>query len=240
MVTVGFNVLMVPWHHIIGSLEKSSDNAFKRVLGVEFYEYAEQNAELGARLNEVMACDTRCTMPGVIEWKEVFEGVGSLVDVGGGTGTAARAIAEAFPAIKCTVFYHPHVVETAPECDGVSTIGRDMFEFIPSADALFLKWVLHNCGDEECRMILKRCKEALTEKAGKVIIVDTVMDGDDDGAGDEFTDARLALDLEMMLLFGGKERTEEEWRRLVQHAGFSKCRIMPIKSTIHSLVEASL
>ncbi|KAJ8619417.1 hypothetical protein MRB53_027946 [Persea americana] len=43
MVTVGFNVLMVPWHHIIGSLEKSSDNAFKRVFGVEFYEYAQQN-----------------------------------------------------------------------------------------------------------------------------------------------------------------------------------------------------
>lgn len=50
MVTVGFNVLMVPWHHIIGRLEKSSDNAFKRVFGVEFYEYAEQNSELGVRL----------------------------------------------------------------------------------------------------------------------------------------------------------------------------------------------
>lgn len=103
-----------------------------------------------------------------------------------------------------------------------------------------MQWILHNYGDEECRKILKRCKEALPEKGGKVIIVDTIMDGDDDGAGDEFTDARLALDLEMMLLFGGKERTEEEWRRLLQHAGFSKCRIMPIKSSIHSLIEASL
>lgn len=103
-----------------------------------------------------------------------------------------------------------------------------------------MQWILHNYGDEECIKILQRCKEALPDKGGKVIIVDTVMDGDDDGAGDEFTRARLALDLEMMLLFGGKERTEEEWRRLLQHAGFSKCRIMPIKSTIHSLIEACL
>lgn len=50
MVTVGFNVLMVPWHHMIGSLEESTENAFKRVFGVEFYEYAEQNSELGVRL----------------------------------------------------------------------------------------------------------------------------------------------------------------------------------------------
>lgn len=73
LVTVGFNVLMVPWHHIIGSLEKSSDNAFKRVFGVEFYEYAEQDSELGVRLTH-----KRCVFIDYYEFFFFFSYMSSL------------------------------------------------------------------------------------------------------------------------------------------------------------------
>ncbi|XP_058095790.1 (RS)-norcoclaurine 6-O-methyltransferase-like [Magnolia sinica] len=240
MVMVGFDVLMVPWHHMIGCLEENACAVFESVFGSKFWEYAGEEVEFGRRLNEVMACDTRSTMKAVVkQCRGVFEGVGSIVDVGGGIGAAARALAEEFPGMKCTVFDHPHVIESSMEWPGVDWIGGDMFEFIPPADALLLKWILHNHGDEECLMILNRCKEAMPENGGKLIIVDTVIDDSDD-ATDEFSSAKLALDLEMMLLFKGKERTKEEWQRLLGDAGFSQCTITPIQTSIHALIEAHL
>ena len=71
---------------------------------------------------------------------EVFEGIDSIVDVGGGTGTTARIICEAFPKVKCVVFDLPHVVANLScESKNVSYVGGDMFKSIPEADAIMLK-----------------------------------------------------------------------------------------------------
>jgi hypothetical protein len=69
----------------------------------------------------------------------IFQGLCSLVDVGGGTGTVARIISEAFPHIKCTVFDLPHVVADLPETTNLKYVGGDMFRSIPSADAILIK-----------------------------------------------------------------------------------------------------
>jgi methylase of polypeptide subunit release factors len=73
------------------------------------------------------------------ECKEVFEGLGSLVDVGGGTGTVAKSIAEAFPHLDCTVFDLPHVVADLQGSENLKYVGGDMFEAIPPADGIVLK-----------------------------------------------------------------------------------------------------
>jgi trans-resveratrol di-O-methyltransferase len=75
----------------------------------------------------------------VEDYKPIFEGLGSLVDVGGGNGAVARIISEAFPHIKCTVFDLPHVVANLPETTNLKYVGGDMFQSIPSADAILFK-----------------------------------------------------------------------------------------------------
>ncbi|CAI0388178.1 unnamed protein product [Linum tenue] len=157
--------------------------------------------------------------------KELFRGVGSLVDVGGGTGTMAAAIARAYPDINCTVFELPQVVPDSQSQDHLQFVGGNMFqENIPHGDALLLKWVLHNWDDDNCVKILKKCREA-NEKSGKVILIDMVV-GNNQPKGGDFSQVQLCSDLLMMCLLNGKERTETELNNLLMAAGFSGYKIV--------------
>ncbi|TMW83022.1 hypothetical protein EJD97_003264, partial [Solanum chilense] len=73
----------------------------------------EKETKINHLLNEGMASDARLVMSVLIQNGKglIFQGLKSLVDVGGGTGTVAKAIADAFPQINCTVFELPHVIE---------------------------------------------------------------------------------------------------------------------------------
>ncbi|KAL1176547.1 hypothetical protein V6Z11_A04G166100 [Gossypium hirsutum] len=111
-----------------------------------------------------MACDTRLTVPAIIKGcPEVFDGVESLVDVGGGNGTALSLSVKAFPWIRGIKFDLPHVVAVAPKSGGIENVGGDMFMPIPKAEAAFLMWILHDWDDGECIKILKKCREAILE-----------------------------------------------------------------------------
>ncbi|CAN0913058.1 Probable O-methyltransferase 3 [Linum grandiflorum] len=168
----------------------------------------------------------------VTKFRSSFEGLTSLVDVGGNTGTTAKAIAEAFPDIKCTVFDLPHVISSTPsgKFGNLNYVGGDMFEGIPSADAVLFKWVLLDWSDESCLKILKQCKKSVTSTknpAGKVMIIDHVLDHEScrDGAS---TETLLLFDLVTMGATEGTARTEQQWRELFREAGFSDYRISPL------------
>jgi hypothetical protein len=91
-------------------------------------------------VNDAMAADSRFLMRIVLEeCGEVFGGIDSLVDVAGGVGGAATAIAAAFPNLKCSVLDLPHVVAKAPSGSNVQFVPGDMFQRIPPANAVFLK-----------------------------------------------------------------------------------------------------
>ncbi|KAK9150367.1 hypothetical protein Syun_008676 [Stephania yunnanensis] len=75
----------------------------------------------------------------VTKCKDIFKGLTSVVDVGGGFGIMARVIAETFPHIKCTVLDLPHVVASCKGTENLEFVAGDMFQAIPSADALLLK-----------------------------------------------------------------------------------------------------
>ena len=148
---------------------------------------------------------------------------------------AMNMVTEAFPHMKCIVFDLPHVVETAPSYPNVSFVGGDMFEFVPNADAILLKFILHNWRDDECIKILKKCKEAIPKVGGKVMIVEIILDLEDDD--EDLIRSKYSLDLDMMVATGGKERTEEEWKVLINSAGFSGLEIVPIMA-IQSVIVA--
>jgi hypothetical protein len=96
--------------------------------------------DVNALLNKGMVADSRFLMPIVLrQCGEMFRGINSLVDVGGGHGGAAAAIAAAFPHVKCSVLDLPHVVAGAPSDGNVQFVAGNMFESIPPATAVFLK-----------------------------------------------------------------------------------------------------
>lgn len=95
---------------------------------------------------------------------------------------------------------------------------------------------MHDWSDDLCIEILKKCKEAVPSETGKVMIVDAIID--ENGEGDEYTGARLALDMVMMATtVEGKERTYREWTHLLNAAGFSRHTVKNIK-TIESVIVA--
>ncbi|KAK9180552.1 hypothetical protein WN943_029763 [Citrus x changshan-huyou] len=100
---------------------------WETVHGIKFWEFMYQNPGINQRFNEAMASDTEIMTSFVVkaECKQIFEGLGSLVDVGGGNGSLSRIISEAFPGIKCTVLDLPHVVANLPEADNLKYIADD-------------------------------------------------------------------------------------------------------------------
>ncbi|EXB67902.1 8-hydroxyquercetin 8-O-methyltransferase [Morus notabilis] len=206
---------------------------------------------LGNLFNEAMASDARLVTSVVIDkCKSVFEGLESLVDLAGGTGTVAKAIADAFPHVACTVFDLPHVIADLQGSKNLKFVGGDMFDKIPPADAIFMKWILHDWSDEDCVKLLERCKVAITCKGnekGKVILVDIVIVEDqnnkdigyDNHAHDhdhQSYETQLFFDMLMMVLVRGRERKETEWAKLFLDAGFSTYKITPILG-VKSLIE---
>ncbi|CAA2955365.1 trans-resveratrol di-O-methyltransferase-like, partial [Olea europaea subsp. europaea] len=158
--------------------------------------------------------------------KHVFEGLNSIVGVGGGTGTVSEVIFDAFPNLKCTVLDLPHVVAGLEVTKNLSYVGGDMFESIPSADAILLKCILHDWSDEDCVKILKKCREAIPckENGGKVIIIDIIVGNKkEDHKGIE---TQLFYDMSMMVWANGRERTEKEWAKLFFDAGFTRYNIV--------------
>ncbi|GFY88179.1 O-methyltransferase family protein [Actinidia rufa] len=106
------------------------------------------------------------------DYKDGFDSVESVVDVGGGSGSTMIEIVKAHPHIKGTNFDLPHVVATAPAYPGVTHVGGDMLESIPHADVIPMQRIMHNWSDEDCIKILKNCRKAIPEKTGKVVILD--------------------------------------------------------------------
>ncbi|XP_019193595.1 PREDICTED: trans-resveratrol di-O-methyltransferase-like isoform X1 [Ipomoea nil] len=214
-----------PWHRVSEWFHNDDPTPYQTAYGKTFWDRASQDQELNHYFNQAMACDTLLLMALVKKYcREVFEGLDSLVDVGGGTGMVARAIADEFPDTKCTVLDLPHVVAGLEETKNLAYVAGDMFKAIPPAQAIFLKWVLHDWNDVDCVKILKKCKEAIPgrENGGKVIIVDMIVGSTQNGDvdDDELIQSQIFADVQMMVYYGGRERTLKEWVKIFNDAGF--------------------
>ncbi|RLM70322.1 5-pentadecatrienyl resorcinol O-methyltransferase-like [Panicum miliaceum] len=237
-------LLLSPLAAVVGALvrqEQQPDlSAFGIAHGETVWDVADQEAAFNISLHDAIAADTRFLMPIVLkECGEVFQGIDSLVDVGGGPyGSAAAAITTAFPRLKCSVLDLPHVVAQAtPDDSSAQFIAGDMFESIPPANAIFLKWILHDWGDEECVKLLKRCKEAIPPRdaGGKVIIIDMVLGSGPSSSDEKHRETQVLFDL-LMIALNGVERDEQEWKKIFFEAGFKDYRIIPVLG-IRSIIE---
>ncbi|KAI5406495.1 acetylserotonin O-methyltransferase [Lathyrus oleraceus] len=232
-------VMVAPWLSLSDRVLVNGNPSFKKVHGEDVWRYAASNLDHSNLINDAMACDARVVVPAIAErCSELFDGVGSLVDVGGGNGTTLSILVKAFPWIRGINFDLPHVIDVAPKCDGVEHVAGDMFTTVPKADAVIFKWVLHDWGDEECIQILKNCREAIPKENGKVIIVDVIIE-EEGGKPNKYDDVGLMLDMVMMAHTDiGKERTLKEWEHVIKMAGFNTFTVKSIDA-VQSVIVAS-
>ncbi|KAK7340646.1 hypothetical protein VNO77_21355 [Canavalia gladiata] len=223
------------YHHLKQWVYEENLTLFDISLGSHFWDFLSKNPAYNSSFNEAMTSDSQMSNLALRDCNFAFEGLESIVDVGGGTGTTAKIICEAFPPLKCIVFDRPQVVENLSGTNNLTFVGGDMFKSIPKADAVLLKWILHNWTDKDCITILKNCKEAISSngKGGKVILIDVVINEKQDEH--KVSELKLLMDVNMACL-NGKERNEEEWKKLFLEAGFKDYKISPLTEYL-SLIE---
>ncbi|KAF8084580.1 hypothetical protein N665_0711s0009 [Sinapis alba] len=230
--------MLAPWlklSSVVSSPVNGSVPPFDAVHGKELWSFAKDNPRHSELINEAMACDARRVVPRVAgACHGLFDGVATVVDVGGGTGETMGILVKEFPWIRGINFDLPHVVEVVQPMDRVENVGGNMFESIPACDAVFIKWVLHDWGDKDCIKILKNCKEAVPPKTGKVLIVESVVGEKTkpmimEERDEKLEYVKLALDMVMMVHTStGKERTLKEWDFVIKEAGFARYEIRDI------------
>jgi hypothetical protein len=208
-------------------------------LGMDFFDYLQANPKALEEFGETLKAHSAVANRGVIERYD-FGGIRTLVDVGAGYGPLTIAVLERYPEMRGVVFDLPEVIESAPtqlpvndESVGrrLSYVAGDMFRDVPQADAFVLKLILHDWDDAACATILENVCARL-DRGGRVISIDNVMPP----LGDVSDVPQKLLDVNMMLLLPGKERTRVEWEALYRGAGLAITAMIPVPDAFNMFV----
>ncbi|GLJ19609.1 hypothetical protein SUGI_0354840 [Cryptomeria japonica] len=214
-------VLMTSWHHLHECVLQDS-HGFEKAHGKDLWAYGKDDPLVNNVVNDCMSTLTNLAIEQIVSCYDGFKDVKTLVDVGGGKGTALAHIVKAYPHIHGINFDLPHVVQTAPSIPGIENVGGSMFASIPSADAIFVKNVLIDWDEDKCEQILGNCHKALPENGRLIVAENITMEG---SMSNKSTD--IVTDLVMIVVAnGGKERSEKDWKRLLQKSGFSVVRMV--------------
>jgi O-methyltransferase domain len=187
---------------------RSGENAFERVHGQNAWQYRAEHPADSAVFDAFMVRQTGAVNAAIVSGFD-FSRFAHLVDVGGGHGALLAAILEANPEARGTLFDQEHVVAGAPRRERMHTVAGSFFESVPAgADAYVLKSVIHDWADEEAVAILRTCAAALSGDA-RILLIER--DPDDPESA--------WLDLQMLVMLGGRERTPDEFAQLFEAAG---------------------
>ena len=209
----------------------------KTVFGMPGFDYYNQHPDEGAQFGKAMESVSRFAADAVLGAYD-FSGARTIMDVGGGNGSMAIAILERTPDVRGLVVDLPYIEGPAKErirTAGLESRARfepvDFFQRVPEgADVHVLKFILHDWNDDECVQILKNCRAAIA-KDGRVVLIEMVVP---EQIQPDFVHV---MDLNMLVMTGGMERTAREYESLVAKAGFRLSRVVPTKSPF-SVIEA--
>ncbi len=207
------------------------------VLGAAAFDYYGKNREDGEQFARAMKNVSNFAAAAVCEAYD-FSGVKTVMDVGGGNGSMALAILAGQPGLKGRVFDLPYIEEHARKhiadagaADRCGFESGDFFDEVPGgADLHVLKFILHDWTDEECVRILKSCRKALAP-GGRILVVEMLV------PEEIRPDFVMLMDINMLVMTGGRERTAKEFEKVLGDAGFAVTRVIPTKSPF-ALIEA--
>ncbi len=211
--------------------------AADKVVGKPVFEHLAGDQELSAIFNNAMTAFSAQVAPAALKAYD-FSGIDVLVDVAGGHGELLMAVLKANPGMRGILFDLEHVlagakprIAAAGLDDRVETASGDFFKAVPAGDAYIMKHIIHDWDDARAVTILKNIRAAMTKADGRVILLETVIQ-----PGNQ-PDLGKFIDLEMLMLPGGRERTAEEFAALFARAGFTLSRVVPTESPL-CVVEA--
>ena len=227
----------LPWGRLYESVLSGRPMA-REALGMDLFDWYGQNPEEAAFFTAAMGNLSDLAASELVRVYDVSSAT-TVADVGGAHGVLLGAVLRANPAARGILFDLPHVIETAGEAiaaQGLSErcdlVGGDFFEAVPEgADLHLLKQIVHDWDDERATQLLRNCHRALAPN-GKLLVVEMVIPPDNRPG------IAQAMDLNMLVQLGGRERTEAEFEDLFREAGFRLERVIPTHSPFFVL-EAS-
>jgi hypothetical protein len=216
---------------------KTGETGMEKAFGQPIFDYLSTKPEEASVFNQAMIGIHGAEPPAVAAAYD-FSGIETLVDIGGGTGNLLTTILAANPELKGVLYDLPHVaaearsqIERKNLSDRCQIVSGSFFESVPSGgDAYMMSHIIHDWDEEKCVRILQNCRKAIPDN-GRLLLVEMVVP-----EGNDFHPSKL-LDLIMLTVPGGKERTEKEYAELFGKAGFSLTRVVPTASPV-SVVEA--
>jgi hypothetical protein len=211
--------------------------AIEKTYGVPIFEYFEKNPALAAVFNNAMTSFSAMVVPAAIEAYD-FSGIRVLVDVAGGHGGVLTGILAKYPEMHGILCDLGHVIDGARHriaslglSDRCQTATCDIFHAVPDGgDAYMMKHIIHDWDDEKAGTILRNIRRVLPRE-GRLLLLESVI-----APGNE-PDFSKIIDLEMLLVPGGRERSADEFRALFAANGFQLTRIVPTRSPL-SVIEA--
>ncbi len=216
---------------------RTGEPAFDEAFGATFFDYLAAHPEANASFDaamEIFAGPENAVIAAAYDFGQFAR----IVDVGGGTGGLIEAILSAHPGVHGVLFDQPQVVANIAGVkeptvrERCESAGGDFFESVPKgADAYVMKRILHDWDDQAAIRLLTRCREAMNSD-GRVLVIEAVM-----RAGNA-PDPNKFMDISIMALTCGRERTEAEFQELFLAAGLRCVKILPteLPSTL-SIIE---
>ena len=214
---------------------RTGKQALEQVYGMPLFDYLQKNPEPAETFHRAMSSMSSAEGPAIVAAYD-FAGIGSIMDVAGGHGLLLAQILEKHPQLKGTLYDMPQVIEGArkgplqPMMNRCTLTPGNMFESVPSGvDAYMMKHIIHDWTDELSLKILKACRAGVNS-GGRLLVIDCVVP-----QGNDFSPGKV-MDIEMLIFPGGHERTEKQFRKLFEDAGWRVSRIVPTDSPV-SIVE---
>jgi hypothetical protein len=212
------------WWAAAGALAHSirtGEAAFTHVHGIRFFEYLRTNADAQRRFDEGMAGSSDANDAAIAAAFD-FARYRRIVDIGGGRGGLLMQILARAPDATGVLFEQPQVIERDTRLREAGLLGRaelvagDFFQSVPAGgDCYVIKGVLHDFDDAQCVAILGNCRTAMRPD-GCVVIANQDLPSPIDGPH-----PNLTMDIHMMTLLGGRERSAPEWSELFRGAGLA-------------------
>ena len=215
-----------PWGELLHSL-RSEETAFEHLHGEPLFDFLAGRPDVSSVFDDAMADRTAEVAQAVVDAYD-FARFEVLVDIGGGSGLLLCSILRANPGLRGVLFDLPHVASAAQDAvaaagltDRCATRGGDFFEAVPTeGDLYLLKWIVHDWDDERAVRLLRRSRDAM-EPGDTLLVVEELVP-----PGNAWAMVKW-VDLTMLTVTGGRERTESEYHALLDLAGLELTRVVP-------------
>ena len=212
------------WGNLLFSV-KTGELAFDDVFSMPNWKYWAGHEEHAGIFNRGMSEMTAIIEPAVLSLCDLSN-ARTIVDVGGGRGTLMSSMLTAYPQARGIVLDLPHVIEQGRQViagnglqDRCELIAGDFFQSVPSGgDVYTLKWVIHDWNDAQAVAILKNCRAAMPPHA-RLLLIEAPLSPRNEPS------LHKLMDINMLVMTGGRERTEAEYRSLLDAAGFELTRV---------------